>query len=224
MKSDDNAIKNNPDNKYEKVIGEDLDDLIETKLIDPEENLLDKYLDTLTFNFQVVKLIFLLTVFLASEGFVMIGISLMVPVIAQSWNLTPIQKGLLGGSVLLGFTIGSAFAGSISDTKGRRVAFCLGNSISVVGGLIGVFMANDIWSLFSTNFLVGFGIGVSVSSLFSLTSELTNKFWRSIINGGIWYSFVLGELAGCYLAYKYEMYLYSNSNWRLLIIFRVIGV
>jgi MFS family permease len=220
MKSEDNSENNNNENQYQKLEEENNTKFIKIE----EENLLDKYLDTLTFNFQAVKLIFLLIIYLTGEGFVMIGISLMVPVIAEPWNLTPLQKGLIGGSVLLGFTIGSAYAGNISDTKGRRIAFSSGNFISFIGGLGGVFFAYDFWSLFISNFLVGFGIGFSVNSIFSLTSELTNKFWRSVIIGGIWFSFVLGELAGCHIAYKYEMYDYSNSNWRLLLVLRCIGV
>ncbi len=226
MNDDENAAVTNDKEKYQKVNVEDnVEEEYKTNSDKVEdENLLDKYLDTLSFNFQQIKLIFMLSLYLAGEGFVMIGISLLVPVISEPWKLSQFQKGFVGGSVFLGFTAGAALAGSISDTKGRRIAFCIGNIISLAGGLVGAFLAYDINLLLISNFVIGLGIGIGIPSIFSLASELTDKVWRSIIIGGIWYAFTIGELAGCYVAYKYEMYLYINSNWRMLLIFRCITV
>ena len=119
---------------------------------------------------------------------------------------------------------GAALSGILSDSKGRKLAFFIGNLVSLTGGIIGIIFAYDFYSLLTSNIVIGLGLGIGIPSIFTLTSELTEKVLRSIIIGGIWYAFILGEIAGCIVAYKYEMYIYLNSNWRILLILRCVFV
>jgi MFS family permease len=226
MKNDENIDLTDINNKYQKERIKDgiIEEHIKNRGKIEDENLLDKYLEYLSFNFQHIKLILILSIYLAGEGFVMIGMSLLIPVISEPWGLTQFQKGFLGGSVFLGFTCGAASAGFLSDTKGRRLAFFIGNLISLTGGIIGIFYSYDFNSLMMSNIVIGLGLGIGIPSIFTLTSELTEKVLRSIIIGGIGYAFILGEIAGCIVAYKYEMYIYLNSNWRILLILRCVFV
>ncbi len=189
-----------------------------------DENLLDNYMENLSLNYQQIKLIFIIGLYLVGEGFVMITNTLIIPVIAKPWKISEFEKGLLGGSIFLGFTLGSPIAGLISDNKGRRLAFCIGCSISLVGGLVGVVFLQNYLHLFISNFLVGLGIGIGIPSIFTLCSEINNTHWRSIIIGGIWFTFVIGQLISCYIAKTYEIYSYSNNSWRILLFCRCITV
>jgi len=226
MKNEENMDLPDFKNKYQKVKIKYgiIEEQIKNREKIEDENLLDKYLDNLSFNFQHIKLILILSIYLAGEGFVMIGMSLLIPVISEPWGLTQFQKGFIGGSIFLGFTCGAAFAGVLSDTNGRRLAFFIGNLISLSGGIIGISFAFDFNSLMTSNIVIGLGLGIGIPSIFSLTSELTEKVLRSIIIGGIWYAFILGEIAGCIVAYKYEMYIYLNFNWKILLILRCVFV
>jgi fucose permease len=188
-----------------------------------EENIVDFLLEKVGFNLEHFKIILLLILYITGEGFVMIGISLIVPVISNPWKLSELEKGFIGGSVFLGFTFGAISAGAISDNKGRKFAFIIGNFFSLIGGILGIFAMHPKNFIFS-NFLIGIGIGISIPSILTLCSEVTNSKIRSIIIGSIWIFFAVGEILGCILALKYEMHFYENGNWRKLLFFRCLSV
>jgi MFS family permease len=189
-----------------------------------EENILDSIInENVSFGWEHIKMIFLLILYLIGEGFVMIGISLIIPVVSGPWILSEFDKGFAGGSIFMGFTLGAITAGIVSDTKGRKIAFIIGNIFSILGGLIGIF-AEGIKILSVSNVLVGFGIGISIPSIFSLCCEITNARFRSIIIGLIWIVFVFGEISACTIAKSYEIYNFENQNWKKLLIFRCFSV
>lgn len=189
-----------------------------------QDNLLDNLIEKTGFNFEHFKLVMLLILYCGGEGFVMIGISLFVPVIGDAWKLSEFQKGFIGGSVFLGFTFGSITAGIISDRKGRKMAFILGNIVSLIGGLMGATINYSYEWIIISNMLVGFGIGISIPSVFSLCSEITNHKIRSNIIGWIWGMFSIGEITGCLIAKTIEMHDYDNHHWKLLLVFRCSSV
>jgi fucose permease len=197
-----------------------------TSNIYPEykNNLLDNLIDNSKLNFEHIKLFLLMILYLTGEGFVMIGISLIIPVIGENWKLTEFEKGFVGGSVFLGFTFGAISAGYISDSKGRKISFVIGNIISLGGALIGIILNYSFKWLAFSNFFIGIGIGISIPSVFSLCSEITPSKVRSLIIGWIWTCFSIGEISGCFIARHYEMHNYMNNNWKLLLIFRSFNV
>jgi hypothetical protein len=188
-----------------------------------EENTVDLLLEKVGFNLEHFKIILLLILFITGEGFIMIGISLIVPVISDPWKLSEFEKGFIGGSVFLGFTFGAICAGAISDSRGRKFSFIIGNFISLVGASIGVFATHQKIFIFS-NFLIGLGIGICIPSIITLLSEISNSRLRSLTIGTIWIFFTLGEILGCVLALKYEMHIYESGNWRKLLFFRCSSV
>ena len=189
-----------------------------------EENILESLLENINLSWEHYKIIFLLVIYITGEGFVMIGISLIVPVISEAWKLTEFQKGFIGGSVFLGFTLGAISSGLISDTKGRKISFVLGNILSLIGGVLGYVYSFQIEWMLVSNILLGFGIGVSIPAILSLCSEITPTKIRSVIIGSVWIVFVIGEILGCVLAMKYKMYHYENGNWRILLFYRSLSV
>ncbi len=193
-------------------------------IIHDEENILDNLIESQKLSWEHYKIISLLILYIMGEGFVMIGVSLLVPVVSEYWKLTELQKGLLGGSGFLGFTIGAISSGLISDTQGRRLSFILGNILSFIGAAIGYVLCYKLEALVVSNILIGLGIGISVPAIISLCSEITPSRQRSIIMGTIWTVFVFGEILGCLLAIKYEMYQYETGNWKKLLLFRSLSV
>jgi len=185
-----------------------------------EENILDMLIEKTSFSWEHFKIVFLLMIYMTGDGFVMIGISLLIPVIANPWNLTDFQKGFIGGSVFLGFTLGAATSGFVSDEKGRKVSFVIGNIVSLIGGVIGFLFSDSIVQISISNFFVGFGLGIGIPAIFSLCSEVLNSTIRSIIIGWIFSFFVVGEILACIVAMKLEMYDYKNSHWKLLLFYR----
>jgi len=189
-----------------------------------EDNFLDQILESSYIEWEHVKVIITLILYVTGEGFVMIGISLLIPVISTPWRMSDVEKGLTGGSVFFGFTFGALVAGLLSDKHGRRFAFRIGSLISTIGALFGYFFYDRIDYFILSNTIIGFGIGISIPSIISLVSEITNTSVRSYIIGWVWNFFVVGEVIGCLIAMKYQMYFYENFNWRKLLLFRSLMV
>lgn len=188
-----------------------------------KQNLLDEMIEKLSINWEITKIIFLLLIFLGGEGLVMIGISLIVPVIAKPWDLSGFEKGFLGGSVFLGFTIGALIAGYFSDNYGRKNSTLIGALFSLIGGSICVFFMS-YFSLVFSNFMIGIGFGIAIPSIFSLVAEVTPSDIRTTIFGWGFLIFPVGEIIGCLMAKRFHMFEFSNSNWQLLLIVRVVPV
>jgi MFS family permease len=187
-------------------------------------NTLEVMLENIGLSWEHYKLLFLLTLYLSGEGFVMIGISLLVPVISEPWKLSEFQKGFLGGSIFLGFTFGAIFSGLISDKQGRKVSILVGNVISLIGGIAGYIYSLKIEFIMMSNIFVGFGIGLCIPAMMSLCTEITPSKIRSVIIGGIWLVFVAGEIICCLIAMKLKIYLFENGTWRLLLLYRCLCV
>jgi AAHS family 4-hydroxybenzoate transporter-like MFS transporter len=202
----------------------DKKELLDVKCKVESENTLEIILESIGLSWEHYKLIFLLIIYLSGEGFVMIGISLLVPVIAEPWKLSELQKGFFGGSIFLGFTFGAIFSGQISDIYGRKISILVGNFISLIGGIIGYVFCLKIKILITSNILVGLGIGLCIPAMMSLCTEITPSKIRSVIIGGIWLVFVAGEIICCTLAMRMKMYIYENGNWQLLLLYRGICV
>jgi len=188
-----------------------------------EENHLDKLIEKISFNICHVKILLLMAIYCCGEGYVMIATSLIMPVIDKSWKLTDYEKGFIGGSIFLGFMIGALCVGFVSDRKGRKMAFTVGCIFSIIGSVTGVFSSNWVF-LSITNAILGVGIGISIPSCFSLISEVTNQYARSMIMNWVWLLFPVGEIIGCFVAKYYHVYDHTKDNWRKLLMFRIISV
>jgi MFS family permease len=193
------------------------------KQTDNDISIVDNIIDEIEFTGYHVFLFILMNIYIGGEGFIMIGNSLLVPVLSQLWGLTEFEKGYLGGSIFIGFTIGAFFSGFISDTFGRRSAFICGLFISLLGTIIIIFEMN-YFILGLSNILNGLGIGISIPSVFSLCSELTGGKVRNVVINISFMSFTAGEIIGCYIARSEEIYIPENNNWKSLLFLRAIGV
>jgi MFS family permease len=186
-------------------------------------SIVDQIIDEIEFTGYHIFLFILMNIYIGGEGFIMVGNSLLIPVLSQLWNLSEYEKGLLGGTIFIGFTLGALISGLLSDTLGRRPAFIIGILISSCGTLLLVFEIN-FTLLGLSNILNGLGIGISIPSAFSLCSELSGAKIRNVTINIAFMSFTAGEIICCYLARSEEIYKYENNNWQSLLWYRIIGV
>jgi MFS family permease len=202
---------------------DDFDKLETIKLSDNDASLIDNIIDEIEFTKYHVFMFILLNIYIGCEGFIMIGNSLLVPVLSQLWNLNEIEKGYLGGSIFIGFTPGAFLSGLISDKFGRKFAFIAGLFISLLGTVILIF-ETDYFVVGFSNILNGLGIGISLPSIFSLSSELSNGRIRNVVINIAFMAFTAGEIIGCYIARAEEIYIPENGNWKSLLYLRAVGV
>lgn len=89
----------------------------------------------------------------------------------------------LAASIFFGMLIGGTLLGFLSDHIGRRPALLAGLVINATAGLFSSFpfLTPTIAQLTAWRFLAGIGIGATVPSLFSLTSEWCPKEVRGAV-------------------------------------------
>jgi MFS family permease len=93
------------------------------------------------------------------------------------------QAEYLAASIFFGMLIGGTLLGFLSDHIGRRPALLAGLVINATAGLFSSFpfLTPTIAQLTAWRFLAGIGIGATVPSLFSLTSEWCPKEVRGAV-------------------------------------------
>jgi len=104
-------------------------------------------------------------------------VTFVLATLKQNWSLTPQQVGNIGSIGLLGMFVGAAFAGSLADRWGRKMAF-QGTLFlfSIASGLCG--LAWGYSSLLFFRFLVGLGLGGELPVASTLVSELSPSRYR----------------------------------------------
>jgi len=145
-------------------------------------NKLEELLNSITFGVEQTKLLIILLIYSFSEGYCMLTNSLVVPILDKKWSLSEFEKSFMGGSIFLGFMIGSCLVGLISDQWGRKKAFIFGCCFSLVATIIGIFINSSTQYVLS-NMTIGMGIGISVPSAMTLVGEISNCNIRARILG-----------------------------------------
>ncbi|BBB90026.1 MAG TPA: MFS transporter [Methylomusa anaerophila] len=127
-------------------------------------------------------------------------IAFILPVLAQEWNLTTAQMGLIGSMGLLGMAVGAVLAGTAADKFGRKTVFAVTLLIySVATGLCG--LAWNYQSLLVFRFLVGFGLGGELPVAATLMAEYSPPARRGrfvVLLESFW---GLGWLAAALISY-----------------------
>ncbi len=119
-----------------------------------------------------------------------------------SWSLTHQQIGNIASVGLLGMFIGAAFAGTLSDRIGRKMAFQGTLFVfSIASGLCG--LAWGYGSLLFFRFLVGLGLGGELPVASTLVSEFSPARYRGrmlTLLESFWaYGWVLAAIIGYFV-------------------------
>ena len=175
--------------------------------------LIDTIIEGIGLNKHILSIYLIISLFLLADGGEMIVLSLLITKLGTLWGLSELQKGLLGSGVFVGFFIGSLASGKLSDLKGRKVSFVIGSLFVSIFG-IGSALASNYNELIILRMLFGFGIGLSVPAISSLTTEITKIHWRAWVLNCLWIFFPIGEI----LAVIEAKYLLNSENgWRYLL-------
>ena len=106
----------------------------------------------------------------AADAMEVLLISFALPAIAQEWNLSAAQKGLLGTAIFLGMLAGAWLWGWLSDRIGRKTGFMSTVAIDSLFGLLSAFAPSFGW-LIGLRALTGFGVGGTLPVDYSIFAE-----------------------------------------------------
>lgn len=148
----------------------------------------------------------------AADAMEVLLISFALPAIAQEWNLTNTQKGLLGTAIFLGMLVGALVWGRVSDLFGRKVGFISTVAIDSVFGLLSAFAPSFAWLVILRS-LTGFGVGGTLPVDYSIFAEYLPKEKRGrylVLLESFW---ALGVIAAAGLAWL----IVPRLGWRWLL-------
>jgi putative MFS transporter len=123
----------------------------------------------------------------AADGMEMYVMSLILPELPMSWALTTSEKGMLGGFVFFGMSIGSLLWGMLADRIGRLPVLRVCILLILLLGLASA-LANSFAMLLATRFCFGLAMGGFVPVGNTLLCEATAAGHRG-------YAVALAEVA-----------------------------
>src|SRR6185437_1269836 len=82
------------------------------------------------------------------DGYILGVVAIALVLMPSSFGLTPVWKGLIGSSALIGTFAGSLIFGWVADHVGRKALYTTDLTIFLVGSVAQFFVVNP-WQLFS---------------------------------------------------------------------------
>ncbi len=142
------------------------------------------------------------------DGYDLVIYGVVLPVLMQKWNLSPLQAGSLGSYALFGMMLGAMIFGPAADRYGRKwmIAICvvLFSSFTFANGF-----ARDPVEFGVCRFLAGLGIGGVMPNVVALMTEYAPKKIRSTLVGIMFSGYSVGGMLSAGLG----MYLIPKFGW-----------
>ncbi|MBB6334133.1 MFS transporter [Schaalia hyovaginalis] len=103
-----------------------------------------------------------------------------MPFGAQGLQLTSLEEGAIGGTLLVGAALGALFGGRLSDRYGRRHNITLLAVIFLIGAL-GTAFAPNVWVMYPFRLVLGFAVGGASATVPVYLAETAPKRIRGSI-------------------------------------------
>jgi len=129
------------------------------------------------------------------DGFDILAISYVAPVIGAEWNLSREAFGPIFAAHYIGAAIGSVLFGWYADRYGRRMGVILPTLIFGIAALLTVY-AYDFKSLFAYRLFIGFGLGGALSNAIAMVAEYAPRRARATLVSMMYAAFPLGGVVG----------------------------
>jgi AAHS family benzoate transporter-like MFS transporter len=168
----------------------------------------NKLIDEARFNRFHLRVLFWCALIIIFDGYDLVIYGVVLPVLMQQWNLTPLQAGSLGSYALFGMMLGAMIFGPAADRYGRKwmIASCivLFSSFTFVNGF-----ARDPVEFGICRFLAGLGIGGVMPNVVALMTEYSPRKMRSTLVGIMFSGYSVGGM----LSAGAGMYLIPRFGW-----------
>ncbi|GLJ44201.1 hypothetical protein SUGI_0922790 [Cryptomeria japonica] len=134
--------------------------------------------------------------------------------IKKEFALGTTMEGLVVAMSLIGATIFTSFAGTVSDWIGRRTLLIISSVLYSVSALV-MFWSPNVYVLLLARLLDGFGIGLALTLVPAYISEIAPSDTRGTLNT---FPQMTGS-TGMFLSYcmVFGMSLMESPNWRLML-------
>lgn len=139
-------------------------------------------------------------------------VSYILPVIRERWDLSGLESGLIGSSLLIGMLVGALSAGAISDRVGRRTVMLWAMAVYTLATLVAAASMN--WEVFfALRVIAGIGIGAESAVIPTYIAELIPAKRRGLFVGGVAgflaFGYISAALIGYFVVARFE------EGWRI---------
>lgn len=149
------------------------------------------------------------------DGFDLTVIAVAMPLIAQTWDVTPLEKSLIVSSAIIGSFIGASLLGNLTDRFGRKAMYVIDLLAFVVFAAASAF-SQDVTQLIIFRFLLGVGIGADYPISATLVSEFSSSRRRGMHSTSLGAMWFVGAVAA-YLVGLAVIPL-GDLGWRVLLL------
>jgi MFS transporter, AAHS family, 4-hydroxybenzoate transporter len=129
------------------------------------------------------------------DGFDILAISYVAPVIGAAWKLPKEAFGPIFAAHYIGAAAGAVFFGWYADRYGRRLGLIIPTAIFGIFALLTVY-AYDFRSLFILRILIGIGLGGALSNAVAMVAEYSPQRARATLVTIMYTAFPLGGVIG----------------------------
>jgi MFS family permease len=150
----------------------------------------------------------------ALDGFDILSITFVAPVLAGEFHVSSSALGLLLSSGLLGLLIGSLVLAAFADVVGRRPIVLISLAIMTSGMLVSA-VCHSIVELAVARVVTGVGIGAMVVVINPIAVEFSNRRMRSFAISMMSIGFPIGGVIGGWVAALLLRY----YDWRAVFLF-----
>ncbi len=158
--------------------------------------------------FSIIAICLLITIV---DGFDLLSIAVVAPLIARDWGLDPVELGLVFSSGLAGMWFGALFLSPLGDVLGRKTAIVF-NLLIVTAGMLGAAWSQDIYQLAAGRILAGLGIGAMISNTSTLILEYVPARRRTLALGLMMVGNPIGNLGSGVVA----LWVIERAGWETL--------
>ncbi|MCM0757611.1 MFS transporter [Sporomusa sphaeroides DSM 2875] len=148
----------------------------------------------------------------AFDAFDIALITFVATALAQAWNLSPGEMGIVLSSGLIGMIAGAFLGGIAGDRMGRKAVLKWTMLVFSVASL-GCAIAWDIYSLVFFRFIVGLGLGGLPPIIYTLMGEITPARDRGKTQGLLTTFWTVGWILAALLAYFVIAGLEDGWRW-----------
>jgi MFS transporter, AAHS family, benzoate transport protein len=163
------------------------------------------------------NVLFWCTLIIIFDGYDLVIYGVVLPILMDQWQLSPMAAGLLGSSALFGMMFGAMTFGTLSDRWGRKqtILLCviLFSVTTVINGL-----ATTPWQFGILRFIAGLGIGGVMPNVVALMTEYSPKRSRSTLVAVMFSGYAVGGMMSAGLG----IWIVPTFGWQVMFYLAVV--
>lgn len=177
----------------------------------------NRVIDHARFNRFHWNVLFWCTLIIIFDGYDLVIYGVVLPLLMDQWQLSPMAAGALGSAALFGMMFGAMGFGMLSDKWGRKKVILLCVVLFSVTTVINGF-ATTPWQFGILRFIAGLGIGGVMPNVVSLMSEYSPKCSRSTLVALMFSGYAVGGMMSAGLG----IWIVPTFGWEVMFYLAVV--